>query len=242
MTQNINLDFIKEHNLKECLQAFHAAEGDTETQKKDYLNPIFEQLARKILYGGYLLVDDDYEIYIRTVEFYYHEEEEKGGILRDPMVYHRNGKFPERAVPPFPLMTLHAHWSGFDITFEDPNREYRASALIREFAVFDRHHKNKGSWVYWNTTGGPEKSEYQGFSMPQYDGRSTYLQFYLNGFNIDGSKNRVEWKDFKTPIYGIPSSNTRKHVFLDEQKTIPDDRPWSFRRNDRIYDLREVSE
>lgn len=236
----IDKEYITEHNLKECLQEFHAAQGVTEDKKKEYLNPIFEQLARKILYGGFILVDDDYEVYIRTVEFYYHEEEAEGELLIDPMVYHRNGKFPNRSVPPFPLMSLHAHWSGFDITFEDPDKKYRASALIREFTVFDRHYGDNGSWVYWFTAGGAEKSKYIVDQTPQYDSRSTYLQFYLNGFSIDGSKNRVEWKDFKKANYGKVTSNTRRNVFLDEARTIKDNRLWSFRRSERLEDLREL--
>ena len=238
----INEQYILEHNLKECLNAFEGAGYGKSNEKIARLSSEFEQLSRKLLYGGFLLVDDDYEIYIRTVEFYYHEEEAEGELIEDPMVYHRNGKFPKRTIPAFPLMTLHAHWSGFDITFEDPHKKYRASALIREFAVFDRHHKGKGSWVYWSTAGGPDKSVYMDDEKPQYDARSTYLQFYLNGFSIDGSKNRVEWKDFKTPKYGTPTPKTRKNVFLDEKKTIPDDRLWSFRRNDLLDDLREISE
>lgn len=234
----INEQFISEHNLKECLRAFQGAGDGSVDAKMECLNSEFEQLAKKILYGGFLLIGDDYEIYIRTVEFYYHEEEAKGACIEDPMVYHRNGKFPDRKVPPFPLMDLHAHWSGFDITFEDPDGRYRASALIREFAVFDRHIGDTGSWVYWSTAGGPENSKYIASQTPKYDNRSTYLQFFLNGFSIDGSKNRIEWKDFRHPQFGTPSPDTRRNVFLDEKKTKPDDRLWSFRRNDRLDNLR----
>ena len=55
---------------------------------------------------------DDYEIYIRTVEFYYHEEDAAENRIEDPIVYHRNGRFPGCNLPPFPMMALHAHWSG----------------------------------------------------------------------------------------------------------------------------------
>ena len=34
-------------------------------------------------------------------------------------------------------MALHAHNSGIDITFENEKMKYRASALIREYEVFD---------------------------------------------------------------------------------------------------------
>lgn len=58
--------------------------------------------------------------YIRTVEFYFHSEKPNG--IHDPIVYHRNirdleGNLMEK-VPYFPIMSLHAHSSGYDITFE----------------------------------------------------------------------------------------------------------------------------
>ena len=238
----IDKQYIESHDLKECLQAFHGAGNGKFEDKMKRLNTEFEHLAKKILYGGFILVGDDYEIYIRTVEFYYHEEKVEGERIEDPIVYHRNDKFPGRDVPPFPLMTLHSHWSGFDITFEDSAQKYRASALIREFTVFDRHMKEDGQWVFWSTAGGQAKSKYQPCDKPKYDDRSTYLQFYLNGFSIDGSKNRIIWKDFKKANYGNVTPNTRRNVFLDEAKTKKDDRYWSFRRHERLDDLREVSE
>ena len=92
----------------------------------------FKKLAPVFLYGGYINVRDEYKIYIRTVEFYFHSETTEG--VRDPIVYHRNGKNMDSniTVPYFPIMTLHAHNSGFDITFERKN-QYRASALISAY-------------------------------------------------------------------------------------------------------------
>ena len=136
------------------------------------------------------------------------------------------------------MMSLHAHWSGYDITFEDSCGQYRASALIREFAVFDRRAGEHGSWVYWFT--GKEYGDgcYKTVPEPKFDDRSTYLQFFLNGFSIDGTANRVIWKDFKSPEYGKLTIKTRRNVFQDEEKKVPCDRPWAFRRDDRLYSLR----
>lgn len=155
------------------------------------------------------------------MEFYYHEENEAENQIQDPIVYHRNGRFPNRDLPPFPMMTLHAHWSGFDITFEDSNKRYRASALIREFAVFDRGIGKHGSWVYWFTGEGYGDGLYKSVEEPKFDDRSTYLQFFLNGFSIDGSANRVVWRDYKTPFLANPlpksdgtSSKTKRRPSL----------------------------
>ena len=101
----------------------------------------FESLAGHMLYGGYINVRDEYRIYIRTVEFYFHSEQEG---IHDPIVYHRNGRGLEE-VPYFPLMTLNAHNSGFDITFESEKSQYRASALIRSYEVINKN----GQYLKW---------------------------------------------------------------------------------------------
>lgn len=72
----INEQYIASHGLKECLYAFRGAEDGSIDAKMFALKTEFYHLAQKMLYGGFLQVGDDYEIYIRTVEFYYHEEKE----------------------------------------------------------------------------------------------------------------------------------------------------------------------
>lgn len=85
----INEQYIATHGLKECLHAFRGAGNDSIEAKEFALKTEFYHLAQKMLYGGFLQVGDDYEIYIRTVEFYYHEEEESKNQIQDPIVYHR---------------------------------------------------------------------------------------------------------------------------------------------------------
>ncbi len=64
--------------LRVCLSKFSGADGRTLKKREDSLIQPFETLARKILYGGYLRVGDDYAIFVHTVEFYYHEEKRGG--------------------------------------------------------------------------------------------------------------------------------------------------------------------
>lgn len=109
---------------------------------------------------------------------------------------------------------------------------------IREFAVFDRHVGENGSWVYWSTGEDNGVGRYSPQPTPKFDDRSTYLQFFLNGFSIDGTSNRVIWKDFKSAEYGKPTIKTRRNVFKDKEKKVPCDRPWAFRRDDRLFSLR----
>ena len=56
--------------------------------------------------GGYIQVRVDYEVYIRTVEFYFHSEKADG--VHDPIVYHRNGQGLD-TVPYFHELFLVVH-------------------------------------------------------------------------------------------------------------------------------------
>lgn len=105
------------------------------------LTATFEKLASHFIYGGYIKVNDAYRVYIRTVEFYYHDESDKPDAIKDPIMYHRNhtkedieGPYEE---PYLPLMSIYMHSSGYDITFENEEQEYRASVLIREYSIYD---------------------------------------------------------------------------------------------------------
>ena len=55
---------IKTQSLRQCLAAFKGAGDGSETDKIARLDREFFLLAQKMLYGGYLKVGDDYEIYI----------------------------------------------------------------------------------------------------------------------------------------------------------------------------------
>ena len=131
---------------------------------------MFEELAPVFLYGGYIKVRDDYKVYIRTVEFYFHSEKDNG--VHDPIVYHRNGRDLEQ-VPYFPFMSIHAHNSGFDITFEKV-AEYRASALIRSYEVITKD----GSFLKWEKVG--DKSLFVQHNRYEYNTQSTCLYALLH--------------------------------------------------------------
>ena len=220
-----NIDITKP--LLECLKQFKGApEGDKGTRQKA-LEEDFVLLAKKLLYGGYLMVGN-YRIDIELVEFYYHEENKdmENGIY-DYIVYHRNGRYPGKPVPPFPIMSLHAHTSGYDITFEDPDGKYRASALIRAFTAKDI---NTGMYIKWNAK---DKGEgyYEPLNEEFCDNRSQYLYFYLNGFQIDGNGNQILWKpttdnvNYDTcPLF----RGRRKNVYKDKDKKELDPRKWAF--------------
>lgn len=192
------------------------------------LQNLFEKLAPAFLYGGYIKVRDDYRIYVKTVEFYFHSEKENG--IHDPIVYHRNGRALERA-PYFPSMFLHAHASGFDITFENEFEEYRASALIRAYEVIS----NDGLYLKWDTA----KKMFVKYTDYRYNTQSTYLYTLLNGFSL-GNSNDIEWVDSPRESKITPGK-PRQNVFQSKSEFVYNpingqkcERKWSFTREERV--------
>lgn len=187
---------------------------------EEELTTNFAQLAPHFIYGGYINVNDTYKIYIRTVEFYFHDEHDTADAIKDPIVYHRNPSQCQYDIPYFPLMSLNAHISGIDITFENEEQRYRASALIREFSVFDI-----------------KANRFLPLKKDGRDDRSTFLYEYLNGFTLNGSAS-IKWIDAEhTPTKPLIQS-TRRGVFeyRDGEKTKEHDkRQWSFKLNEDIW-------
>ncbi len=210
-------------DLKTELSQFIGAESESDLFGK------FKRLADNFLYGGYIQVRNEYRIYIQTVEFYFHSEKEDG--IKDPIVYHRNGRELDE-VPYFPLMTLHAHISGFDITFENPTLQYRASALIRAYEIKSKD----GKYLYWNNS----KQAFEKSETYKRNTQSTYLYSFLNGFALtdkaETPEQQITWID----------SPREKHIdFQPEKRRIPpkaikkwgyknNEREWSFSRKDKV--------
>ena len=173
--------------LKEKLENFRFSWNDEEELTKQ-----FADLARYFISGGHIKVRKDYRIYPTTVEFYFHSENKDG--VKDPIVYHRNNKHVQGEIPYFPMFTLHAHDSGYDITFENPAEKYRASVLIRAYQVWDVKQR---CWLKWGKNPRTENSQF----LP-YEGKDPintqvlYLKYILNGFTM-GSGNLIDWVDAK---------------------------------------------
>ena len=223
--------------LKEELERF---KPESESELKE----CFEGLAKAFLYGGYISVSDykeeRYKIFIRTVEFYCHYEGDKKDLPKDPIVYHRNGHYVEGEVPYFPLMSFHAHASGYDITFENPELKLRSSALIRAYEVYDvlqktflHYDRKKKLFVSCND------------SKDRVNKQSTYLYDFINGFG----GNNIEWKDTLIPeqhqdLKPAKRQNVYNYKYDEEKKdwikqSTKDDREWSFTRLDEIENIED---
>lgn len=229
------LDISKK--LGTLLSEFSGAQGKTEKDREKSLLPAFRQIAGKLLYGGHFVVTDGNgdvvrNVYLHKVEFYYHEEGDGDGLLKDYIVYHRNPEDPAKTpnpLPPFPIGSLHTHVSGVDITFEDnhnpDNPAYRASALVRAFRV-------------------EEVKDLVGVSFPQgIDDRSTYFYNALfMGVNVLDGRISVHWCDNDVQQCEIPQMKPRRNVgkfdekihkkgykyHVKKEQFEQDDRPWAF--------------
>ena len=217
------------NTLKEVLEGFKPE------FKSELDNECFKGLAEAFLYGGYISVSDyneeRYRIFIRTVEFYCHHEGDEKDLPNDPIVYHRNGRYVEGEVPYFPLMSFHAHASGYDITFENKDLQLRSSALIRAYEVYDvigetflHYDRTKKLFVGCND------------SKDRVNKQSTYLYNFLNGF----SGNNIKWIDAirnKSENFKIaPRQNVYMYDEAGNKLSKKDTRPWSFTRTEELPD------
>jgi Tfp pilus assembly protein PilZ len=214
--------------LKEQIKKFYESGEVLEARMKD--------LSKYFLYGGYINVRNQYHIYIKTVEFYYHEEV---GDIKDPIMYHRNDYFVKGNVPYFTPLSFNSHDTGVDITFENEEKKIRASVLIRAYEVFDC--KN-GTRLVWNPAVG-QFQEYVG-GKTKYNTQCLYLKRILNGFTSEGTPD-ITWVDDLSNLKEISDKDImpicRKGVFESENderymaiKGKRNNREWGFRREKDI--------
>jgi len=168
---------------------------DSRRNKGVGLEKLFEKLAKYLLYGGHFHCSERYDLYITSVEFYYHEEiGDNDKRIVDPIMYHRNVK-DKPVVPYLNVGTQYPHWSGVDITFEDDILQYRASALIRSYRIVQLK---------------PERLELKESDL------STYVYDYLfDGLSVDKTETTIDWIDDKVMFIDCKvNAYTRKNVNL----------------------------
>ena len=214
---------------------------DSRSNKGVVLEKLFEKLAKYLLYGGHFHCSERYDLYITSVEFYYHEEiGDNDKRIVDPIMYHRNVK-DKPVVPYLNVGTLYPHWSGVDITFEDEKLQYRASALIRSYRIVQLK---------------PERLELKESDL------STYVYDYLfDGLSVDKKETAINWIDDKVILSNCKvNAYKRKNVNLfkynyekteDEPsskhdnefikiKNKQDSRRWRFVREGSDFDIKYV--
>lgn len=177
----------------------------------DNLTEQFGIIAEIILCKGYLCFGAKH-VYIRDVEFYYHEED---GGMKDPIMYHVNEKAPNDKRDYYKIGTFNFHVSGIDITFENENEKFRASALIRGFSVDDPNSKN-------------------------YENRPTYLyELFNNSITPFENCTCIKWEEEDIKAKGKIMQTFRKNVPLYRLKT---DKTKIILRPDYVNDGRNLYE
>lgn len=202
-------------SLTEALLRFRGAEG-----KEENLLEQFTVLADYFFHQGYIAVNDSRRIYLRDIEFYYHEE---GGLIKDPIMYHRNTFAIE--CPYLPVGSLYPHVSGIDITFENPEKAYRASVLVRGYNLIEgdasipSNYETRSTYFYEALLCG----------CPLSDGlRLTWVPAPVLGDDeiVCSSRRNVALFDInchKIPYAGLGTST-------ENRKYLQDPRPWRFIR------------
>ena len=231
------------NSLKEAKQLTQSLHWEKDQIKN--LGEQIHQLAEYFLYGGYVRVLDRYRIYIQRVEFYFHCENDG---IKDDIVYHRNNYHVEGKLPYFLPFTLHAHASGFDIAFENPEKEYRASALIRAYEIYDDNEKYEKKYLNYDKKFDEKNQEWIPMFLyspePRINTQSTYLYDILNGFGDAGS---IAWVHELSKLYTCHEplvQTTRKGVYDKTREQWnkpkydePRSREWSFYRKESIKDI-----
>lgn len=113
-------------------QGVREKQGENEKLTKQAVQ--FMIVAENILLGACFEINGIRRIYPLEIEFYYHEEGDDG--LKDPVMYHTNDH-ENKQLDYYPLGSLNCHVSGIDITFENEEKRYRVSILIRKYKVCD---------------------------------------------------------------------------------------------------------
>lgn len=190
-----NID--KSSGINVILSLFTGVTDKSDNEKKEKeLSKQFGQLAERLLYGGYFSINNKIRIYLEEIEFYYHEEE---GSLKDPAMYHTNahqGQSLEYFVPG----SLNCHVSGIDVTFENEEKKYRASFLIRGYRV---ERFNDGEW---------KVKEGKAFEK-----RSTYIyQDMIDNMPLDGDGIHVKWINETMPEKHDVVSGWRRNIPAQE--------------------------
>ena len=147
---------INKNDLCSALESFHGVtEIEDKVKKLDCLSMEFEIIAKVVLFGGCFEINGIRRIYPLEIEFYYHEEKEDG--LKDPVMYHTSDHENNKHLPYFPLGALNCHVSGIDVTFENKDKEHRASFLIRKYKVCEYEN---GKWEVKKDKEREERSTY----------------------------------------------------------------------------------
>ena len=181
--------------------------------------------AKDILCNGYFLVNNKYIIDLGAIELYYHEED---GSIKDYAMYHipEHYQSPKTKVfqlekedngnlPYFKFGSFNLHQYGVDVTFENPEKKYRASFLIRSYRVLKVEDVTNGYPKYTTTDFDHHMSHI--FDDMFYEGFPTHITWvkYHKGVTIEQDiRKNLPKKDFvENSITKLNEKDSRKWQF-----------------------------
>lgn len=191
-------------DMKTLLQLLQDFDG-TKATCVDDLTKNFKEIAERVLFGGHFEINDKTEIFPTDIEFYYfNENADSIKELNDSRMYHKG---PEEEVPYFPIMSFYPHKSGVDLTFENEEKKFRASFLIRAY-----------TYKYYN---------------PDVEGSSekpTHLWEDMFGYHsICGEGLAIKWIDAPVCTIAEMEKDARINLNTDvDKKIVKDNKPWRF--------------
>lgn len=178
---------------------------------ENQLTEKFEEIAKVAIFGGHFSVNDDYNIYIHEVEFYFHSENESESTIHDWAMYHRGPNLEY-----FPIGSLHPHDSGIDVTFER-KKSYRASFLIRKYRIGNDIIKSP-TYLREDLIG------YTGCVLG--DGpRISWIDEEMDGTSLLSNAPRINLSAY---------DSNGKLLFDEQGKKLYDLRPWRFSKLDML--------
>jgi hypothetical protein len=246
--------------MANCCDSLHnvlcAFSGVTSThdegRKYDELARQFREVANGIFFGGCFQISGIRRLYPIEIEFYYHEENPDG--LKDPVMYHTSDRTKNENLSYYPLGSLHFHVSGMDVTFENEEKKYRASFLIREYQVADlvdgiwiprkETNKNRPTYIYedmlmgipvfdgitiqWVTE--PKAMEECNLTIKSRVNVSDYQKDENGKYRKDSNMNYVK-DEISKEAFEKHSPTDRQKYFIYSKKIFKKcTRPWNFRK------------
>ncbi|MGN0221767.1 MAG: hypothetical protein ACI4BA_06570 [Prevotella sp.] len=210
----------KDNKLLSVLESFSGVTEFTDGKKKlDELESKFEAIAKEVILGGCFEINGVRRIYPLEIEFYYHEEGENG--LKDPVMYHTDNH-ENKKLEYYPLGSLNCHVSGIDVTFENVEKQYRASFLIRKYKVCE--YKNE-KWEVVEDKECEKRSTYiyedMFMNIPLFDGINIK---WVSGETVNPTKEIVRKQRINVAEYKRDSDGkfTKVEITKDEYDKLSD--------------------
>lgn len=185
--------------LYQLLQDFDG----TKATSVDDLTLAFGVIANHVLNGGHFEINDGTKIFPLEIEFYYFNEDVHAPKeLNDSKMYHKG-----KTIPYFPILSFYPHESGVDVTFENKEKSFRASFLIRRYEYQYIDPEEKGMT-----------------DNPRHLWEDMFGYHTMNGGGIN-----IRWVDEPFCPSGAPTSSVRVNLTTEMNgQKVQDPKPWRF--------------